>query len=126
MSKSIPIILDFDGVIHAYKMGWTGVVPVEAPVRGAKQFCFWLIAHGYEPIISSTRATSTRGRIEVEHWLVRNGFPTMEVTGEKRAGVLYVDDNGFRFAGDFGSVQRFLEAHPEGTSWVDSLSGDGA
>lgn len=122
MSKSVPIILDFDGVLHSYRMGWTGVVPVEPPVQGSKQFCFWLIAHGYDPIVSSTRATNTRGRIEVEHWLARHGYPTMEVTGEKRAGVLYVDDNGFRFSGDFNSLRRFLEAHPEGTSWVDSLS----
>jgi len=115
------VAIDFDGVLHAYTRGWTGIVPEDPPVPGSKQFVSWLVGNGFDPVVFSTRATSGRGRIEVEHWLMKHGFPKMKVVGDKPGAILYVDDRGFAFGGNFFAVIEFLKANPSGASWVEGL-----
>jgi len=118
------VAIDFDRVVHRYSSGWTGVVPQDPPVAGARRFIRWLLDHGYTPVIFSTRATESRGRIEIEHWLTKYGFPKVLVTGEKVPAIMYLDDLGFRFNGSFSEAMRFLIEYPEGTNWMDLIEGE--
>ena len=54
--RQVRIALDFDGVLHSYKSGYTGPVPFDPPVEGAQRFCHMLLATGYEIVIFTTRA----------------------------------------------------------------------
>lgn len=103
------IALDFDGVVHDYSGGWTGFDPTGEPVPGAREFVEWAQAEGYEVIISSCRAYTQLGRLGVQHWLGRHGFPIMAVTCEKPHAKFYIDDRGIRFEGCFGQVRELMQ-----------------
>lgn len=98
------IALDFDGVLHSYKSGWTGQNPEDPPNKGAQEFVRNLIEMGYEVVIYSTRNAPP-----IKKWLKENNFPEIEVCSEKPKAKLYVDDRGFRFEGDFGKVLDFIK-----------------
>ncbi len=115
------VVLDFDGFLHSYVSGWTGPEPLDPPVEGSQHLVNWLIQNGYEPVVVSTRAISGRGRIEIEHWLRKHGFPRLRVTDEKVQAILYADDRGFRFDGTFRPLIDFLIQNPQGDTWVDAL-----
>lgn len=109
--KKPSIALDFDGVLHSYVSGWTGVNPTDPPVEGALDFVNWLVANKFVITIFSTRANSAVGRKLIRDYLVRHGFPVERIgtiTSEKPNSDLYVDDRGFRFTGDFEVVRKFL------------------
>jgi len=110
MRRKSTICLDFDGVLHGYDSGYTGVEPIDDPVPGAARFCEQLQNLGYEIIVQSARAAVHGGVDAIRLWLAKNDFPRMEVTAEKPKAILYVDDRGWRFEGDFGEVLRFIEA----------------
>lgn len=92
------VALDFDGVLHSYVSGWTGVVPTDPPVPGAAAFCRDLLAAGYKVAVVSTRCRNDGGVAAVADWLVKHGFPLgMFVTCEKVPAVAYVDDRAVYF-----------------------------
>ena len=104
------IALDFDGVLHSYSAGWTGLVPDQGPVPGALEFVQLLIEKGYEPVVISTRALlDKRGAEEIRQWLSRNGFPSLRVSHKKLDAELYIDDRGYRFEGNFDDVMGLIE-----------------
>lgn len=122
VADNAPVVaIDFDATLHLYRNGWTGYEPDEPPVEGALEFVRWLLANGYEPVVHTYRARTAHGKAATERWLAQHGFPVLPVVYEKPPAVLYVDDRGFRFAGDFKPVMDFLRAHPSGKSWVDDL-----
>ena len=109
------IVLDFDGVIAQYKNGWTGVEPTEPPVPGAREAVEELIRLGYEVVVVSSRAYMGEhpgGEHAIVRWLDANGFPPLRVTSDKVPAVLYVDDRGFRFTGDWREVLEFVARGP--------------
>lgn len=125
MNENSTIVLDFDAVLHLYRQGWTGPEPLEPPVPGALDFVRWLLAQGYDVIISSTRASQADGLEGIRAWLRRYGFPDLTVTNAKPIGALYLDDRAVRFDGDFRAVQTMLsEGIPP--SWVDGLDSQGS
>lgn len=97
------VAVDFDGVIHCYSSGWTGYTPCDAPEPGALLFISRLLDDGYEVVVMSTRAETDEGRIGIEQWLTRHGFPVLRVTHEKVMAVAYVDDRAIPY--DTGSNQ---------------------
>ena len=50
-SNKKTIALDFDGVLHSYKQGWTGDTPEDPPNEGANKFVRDLLGLGYEVVI---------------------------------------------------------------------------
>ena len=103
------IALDFDGVIHSYTSGWTGPVPKDPPVEGVLSFIASLFELGYNVVIFSCRASTKSGRNGITKWLKDNSFPEIEVFYEKPQADLYVDDNGFRFDGNFAKTLNFIK-----------------
>jgi len=83
------IALDFDGVLHADNHPYGEFGPVKFGARDAvRQFQ----KDGFKCIVHTARKDLT----EVEKWLLRNGFPKMEVTNIKPGADVYVDDHGYR------------------------------
>lgn len=94
------IALDFDGVIHRYRNGYTGIRPDDEPVGGALEFVEDVMRRGYRVVIFTTRAMHPEGHDAIKEWLAKYGFPSnIQVTHEKIAASLYVDDRGIRFTG---------------------------
>lgn len=96
------ICLDFDGVVHSYVSGWKGVTSIpDAPVPGAKEAIDTLRAQGYEVVIFSTRSSTPDGLYAMQRWLEDNGIHADRVSAEKPPALIYVDDRGLKFDGDW-------------------------
>lgn len=100
------IAVDFDGVIHAYSLGWQDGRIYDEPVPGAFSAIEQLL-HDYAVIIFTTRSP-----IQVADWLSGHGFPVtvcnpdsefwndqtqILVTNRKYPAFAYIDDRGIRF-----------------------------
>lgn len=124
MRKKV-IVLDFDGCIHHYTSGYTGIVPKDPPSPGALEFVRWLREKKFTIVVLSARIRDDKGRQEIENWLIEHNFPDgIIVTNIKPPAVLYVDDRGWRFDGDWNEVKSFLEENDlnPGT-WVEESWG---
>ena len=115
--KKKTIALDFDGVLHSYKQGWTGYAPEDPPVDGSLDFIHFLQDEGYEVVIFSSRAKNKKGKDGIEKWLSDNDFPKISVYHEKPEALLYVDDRGFRFSGVWDDLKEFINTGFK--SWVE-------
>lgn len=71
------ILIDFDGVLHSYKSGWTGPEYIaDAPLPGAIDWLASLVRNKLLDVrIFSARCNDPRGIIVMRHWLVMHGFP---------------------------------------------------
>jgi hypothetical protein len=98
--------VDFDGVLHAYD-GWHGTEQLNAPVPGALEFVQELLADHYVVIVLTTRPEAT-----VTAWLQEHGFPALSVTDRKPQALVYIDDKGFRFTGDWQAAKAAVQACP--------------
>lgn len=105
------VVVDFDGVLHSYASGWTGVRPQDPPEPGALEFVEWLIENGAHVVIMSTRANRRRGMRAIRHWLRDHGFPALTVTHRKVNAVAYVDDRAVPYAGGNWSACRDSVLH---------------
>ncbi len=115
------LAIDFDGVLHDYRAGYTGAVPQGEPVPGGLEFIREKLAEGWKVFIFTCRAApNTQGdgwppeseRLPpVMEWLYRHGFPVDEIyiTGIKPHAHIYVDDRGMRFQGCWDEVRAALE-----------------
>lgn len=105
MSARKTIALDFDGVIHSYVRGWTGPVPSDPPVPGARA-AIAKLRETYRVVIFTCRALTQDGIIGIRAWLGQHGIEVDEVTAIKPHAMLYVDDRGMRFTGSWENVLR--------------------
>ena len=89
------ILVDFDGVIHAYSKGWQDGSIYDPPVAGAIASLDAMVEHGYEVVIFSTRPGE-----QIRPWLERY-WPTMPpaltITDQKLPAVALIDDRAIRF-----------------------------
>lgn len=116
MSKTIAI--DFDGVLHSYKSGWIAADILEEPLDGALDFCNWLIENKFKIVIFSCRAGQPIGWAAIHDWLEKHRFPpSIEVTHKKPEALLYIDDRGMRFDGNFDTVVQFITNNPGLKTW---------
>lgn len=110
------VAVDFDGVIHSYTTPWerADIIP-DPPVEGAIE---WLleIAKKFQVVIFTTRAATTAGRLAVLGWLRMRGVHVQEdeITSEKPAALIYLDDRAWRFEGPgtFPSAEQIHAARP--------------
>lgn len=109
------ILIDFDGVIHSYKSGWTSMdVVSDPPVEGAFDAIRNYLRVGYEVAIYSTRSATAEGLAAMKYFFRSHGwledslgepamitFPT-----EKPAAWLTIDDRCICFNGTFPTVEE--------------------
>ena len=90
------LAVDFDGVIHRYRLGFQDGSIYDVPVVGAKRTLerlhkdWWLY-------IYTTRARSRAGQRAVGAWLRKHRIPFDEVVGDKPVAFAYIDDRAIRF-----------------------------
>ena len=116
--------LDFDGVLHSYTSGFTGIEPKDPPVKGAVKFVCKLKDAGFEVFVFTARLAgenwSAAHEMAIRAWLVENNFPCLQITGEKWHADLYIDDRGYRFTGDFTELEsKLFKKSGILMSWVD-------
>lgn len=87
------VLVDFDGVIHAYSKGWADGTTYDGPIPGAREALESMVADGYEVVIFSTRDAD-----QITAWLAKWGFPPYRVTNVKEPAVAQIDDRAIRFA----------------------------
>jgi len=97
------VCLDFDGVLAEYH-GWNSKNTLGNPFPGARIFVEQVMAAGYDVVVYTTR------RVEVvADWLNLYGYPlAVGVVTDKPRAMVYIDDRGFRFTGDWGAAFRAI------------------
>ncbi len=106
------VAFDFDGVIHGYDSGWTGPVPTDPPVPGAREAIATLRAAGYRVVVFSCRVLTAEGMAATREWLRKHGIEVDGITGIKPHAVLYVDDRAHRFVGTWDDVLAAVGKRP--------------
>jgi hypothetical protein len=92
MSYRPRLLVDFDGVLHAYSRGWADGTTYDGPIPGALEALAALDADGYEVVVFSTRDAD-----QIVEWLAAHGFPAYRVTNVKEPAVAQIDDRAIRF-----------------------------
>lgn len=110
------VAIDFDGVIHP-NTRWEGVdATPDAPTPGAKEAISSYLAHGFDVVVFSCRATEIDGRLAIARYLAEHfGLGATEgikITAEKPHAAIYIDDRGYCFQGTFPSVADISEFRP--------------
>jgi hypothetical protein len=101
------VCLDFDGVVARYN-GWRGEFTLGVPLPGAREFIVRLLELNYQVVIHTTR----KSRV-VQQWLHEQDFPSqVEVMQEKPPALVYIDDRGFRFTGDWEAAFQSVTMAP--------------
>lgn len=105
------IAVDFDGVLHGYSKKWQDGTIYDEPVPGAKQAMESLMEQGFRIVIYSTRCHEriVAGKHqpaqyeEMEQWLEKHRIPFHKIhtAPEKPLCCLFIDDNAYRFRGDW-------------------------
>lgn len=113
LEHPITICLDFDGLCNTYD-GWKGKDELFEPLPGLQGFLEQLKIMGYEIAVFSTRPAKKLNAWFHRHLLLHlvDGFPD-----KKPPAVMYVDDRGFRFSGDFDEVLEEIKAYGTEPWW---------
>lgn len=112
------ICLDFDGVVHEYKSPWRGATIISDNVTPG--FFEWAdaAAEHFNLAIYSARSKEPGGPEAMKAWLEEQRKKWREAEGAnsttkpatfdfptgKPIAVVYIDDRGFRFDGNWGAV----------------------
>lgn len=113
------LLIDFDGVIHQYKLGWNRGLILEPPVENARWALQTLVKAGYEVVIFCARLTkhdivddTKEQRCRMENWLFANGFKKgihyHRMTNEKEGCLAQIDDRAVRFEGNWESIVKLF------------------
>ena len=108
------ICIDFDGVIHSYVQPWVGATIIPDPaVYGAFDFIKRCIADGYTVAVFSSRSRYQDGIDAMRKWFIEHGLDEetlhlIQFPVEKIPAVIYIDDRGFCFRGEWPNA-HFLK-----------------
>jgi hypothetical protein len=103
------VCLDFDGVMNTYT-GWKGEQELFEPRSGLKDFLERLQIAGYSVVVNSSRDAAG-----IRLWLNTHGLSGLveQVTNVKPPAIVYLDDRGVTFRGDFDEAFSLITAfHP--------------
>lgn len=101
-SRKATICVDFDGVLYSYVSGWMGINHLpDPPVWGTKVAMERLKDMGFRIVVQSTRCASSAGRRAIGVWLQKHGIVVDEVVQQKPPALVYIDDRGLQFKGDW-------------------------
>lgn len=110
MSKRLTVAIDFDGVLADYR-GWKGELHLDPPMVGAPEFVQRVIDAGYDVVIFTTGARFSERTTAIHGWLKKHGFPEgLTVTNVKPPALVYIDDRGFRFTGNWEVAFKAINA----------------
>ena len=113
------ICFDFDGVIHSYISGWQGAENIpDAPVKGIKEVIDKLRETGNRVVVQSSRAQTEAGKQAIIKYLNKNNIIVDDVTSQKPAAFVYIDDRGLSFS---GNTDGLFEAIINFKSWQEKL-----
>ncbi|MHA2062757.1 MAG: hypothetical protein ACXABY_00010 [Candidatus Thorarchaeota archaeon] len=99
------IAVDFDGVIHDDDKGFHDGTVYGNPIKGAKE-ALKALSSKFKVIVLSAKARSDRplindktGKELIQEWLDKHDMSeyVTDVTAEKPAALLYIDDKALRF-----------------------------
>ena len=109
--KGRTIVLDFDGVINSYTSGWQGSATkiVDPPTPDARETIRLLRQNGWKVVVFSTRCMSPEGRDAILTYLEKWGIEVDDVAPKKPPALVYVDDRGYRFDGDWSKLISFVQ-----------------
>lgn len=106
------ICIDFDGVLAEYD-GWKGPEFFGEPRVGTRKFLYRLREKRFKIIVFTLRPEE-----KVVEWFERHELPLPElVTNVKIPALVYVDDRGLKFNGNFDFLLSELEGFS--THWED-------
>jgi len=105
----VPIAVDFDGVLHAYRKGFLDGSIYDIPTPGV---CAAMarLRKKYYVFVYSSRTRSRAGLVVVTAYLKKHRIPFDEVVGYKPPAKFYIDDRAIRFKDwkqTFGELARF-------------------
>lgn len=116
------VAVDFDGTLHPYTDGWTGILPADEPPNPlAVEFLKMCKTRGWDVIVFSCRASEWEGAEGIAQWIGRHGLAPFvtSITHEKPVAFAYVDDRAVPFRGDwlasFARVEQLAD-HPSGAA----------
>ena len=106
------ICIDFDGVINNYESGYgphyrVDYIPDE-PVEGTKG-AIKKLRHKFKVVVQSTRCADPDGKQAIIDWLDFYGIEVDDVVAHKPPAVMYIDDRGIQFRGDWAATLRSVE-----------------
>ncbi len=109
------IILDFDGVIHAYK-GWNGPTHFENEmVEGCAEALEKYLEY-FEVAIYSTRSHNPEAKQALEDWckqrLPEKTFKKLKFVSTKVPSHVMLDDRGITFNGTWPSLETIKNFKP--------------
>ena len=103
--ETYDICWDFDGVIHPYTRGYQGEgVIYDPPTEECIAALNALRADGVRMVICTARKPE-----EISGWMACYGLDWLPITNTKPIALIYPDDRGYRFDGDWS---RFLQNAP--------------
>lgn len=116
------IVVDFDGVLHAYTSGWKGATAIpDPPVADAFPFLRAAVER-FDVAILSARSREPGGINAMKAWLTAHGLED-ETLGKlkfpqtKPPAHVYLDDRGWRFDGIFPPLDAIDAFEP----WYKTL-----
>lgn len=107
MPSARPVLcIDFDDVIRSYD----GKL-----IDGARE-ALTVLRDDYQIVIFSCRAEGDRGRGSIARWLRKHGIEVDHITAMKVPAMIYVDDRGLQFCGDWWETLRQIR---EFKTWME-------
>jgi hypothetical protein len=113
--KKKTLVLDFDGVVHAYTSGWQGAnIVADLPVVGAIDFIREAVKR-FDVAIFSSRSSQPGGVEAMRDWLNFHGLPrewmdeNLKFPTAKPPAWVTLDDRAIQFTGAFPPLDE-LEA----------------
>ena len=104
------ICIDFDGVIHKDTLPYDEDNQIlDEPVPGALE-AIRKLQERYTIVILSARARFHEPRKAMYDWLRIHGFGPITVTNRKPKALIYLDDRGIRFDGDWPAALEAIKA----------------
>jgi hypothetical protein len=126
------LCLDFDGVVHSYKSGWTRVDDIpDPPVDGVFEFIRAALDRNFVVTIFSSRSGDPAGWRAMREWFARHAVLSLPASDalrlienvtfplEKPPAWVSIDDRALTFTGVWPS----LDAIESFTPWYKKKSG---
>ncbi len=98
------VAIDFDGTIHSYDQGWTGIGDIPGkPIPGAIEFIQKLLSINVKVTIFSCRCNQLVGIVAMQKWLEQYGIMPGQVAFQpgKPPFHLLIDDHAVNFYGEW-------------------------
>ena len=115
-TTKLTICLDFDGVVHSYISGWHGPTLIPDPPVPYVRLAINQLRENYEVKIHSTRCGHEGGMEAIVKWLMQYDIMVDEICEHKPPAVVYVDDRGLQFNGDWSQT---IEDISNFKHWID-------